>query len=185
MNTLADIPHKDYELGCLCDAILQCGNNINTLSKLYKKIHKGVPIVSYANFRDIFTHFRKAYEAYDELTLSNQCYASKEHIQRSIKDACVMLARFYLRIFERIINCPGVLSHNQQNIMDDFNELYNISSWHIKDINTVIHQLMYDIDVKLGYEKSDTELSSLEEINDYVTRVKARSSKAYHVKNNL
>lgn len=184
MNTLADIPHKGYELGCLCDEILQCGQNISALLELYKNIYKNFPIVSYANFRDIFTHFRKAYEAYDELTLSNQCYASKEHMQRSIKDACVILARYYLRVFERIINCPDNLSPYQENILKDFDQLCYIKSWRIENIDTVIHQLMFDIDVKLGHEKTNDEPCSLEDIKKYEERAEKRSHEAYKTKYN-
>ena len=182
MNTLVNIPHKNHELLCLCSEIFQCGQNIKTLSNLYEKINQKVPVVSYANFRDIFTHFRKAYEAYDELTLSNQCYASKEHIQRSIKDACVILARYYLSILEQIINCPNTLSPCQEKILDDFDQLKEPNSWQIEHIDTVIHQLMYDIDVKLGYEEANAAPISLEDIDNYQNRAKVRSSTAYNTK---
>lgn len=182
MNILADIFKKENKLEDLCDNISQCAQNIDYIASLYKSIKTTIPIVSYANFRDAFTHFRKAYEAYDEITLNEQCYAAKEHMQRSIKDPCVHLARIYIRVFHNVVYCSNVLSNYQKYILEEYTQLNSMDFWRANNINSLIHQLMYDIDIKLGNELSENTPSTLDELKLYEQRAKDRSYIAYENK---
>lgn len=110
----------------ICNDILETEKQLEKLKLLYKKIQIDLPVHSNANFRDSYVHYDKLSTTLLEEEIICQKHAVDEHLQRSIKDACVHIAGVYITVANRILLSSNLYKKDNLNYQKKLEELTSI-----------------------------------------------------------
>ncbi len=105
------------------NSILLCNEQISILKAHFSRLRLPFPVHSSANFRDGFVHYEKLYTELLSTECACQKYAFDEHLQRCIKDACVLLANTYLSIFSGILTSNSLNEKKEPEFIDKRNQV--------------------------------------------------------------
>ncbi len=116
---------KTFILENASQSILDCNEQIKVLKEHYFRLRKPFPVHSSANFRDSLIHYEKLYATLLSVEGSCQKYAFDEHLQRCIKDACVLLANTYLEILTNILTSSTLNKKRDKNFLQQCEQIKN------------------------------------------------------------
>ena len=129
------------------DDFIACKDKISTLKNLYKQLGSRFPVYSIANYRDGLVHYDKLFSSLDEVEIACQKYALDEHLQRCIKDACVLLAHIFLYVTNPLLSGKYKGCHTAYTALYD--EIFaeapvlkdNIRGWTYNNLSRICEEL--------------------------------------------